>query len=719
MPRAWLTRRVNEANDLEEFLALLFLIDAPADLAKTIRLNGKRVAGTCEWILSRNEYDRWRGENALQILWLFGAPGIGKTAIACFLIEHLEKPDASQPSVILIHHFCDYKDDGPRNSALGIIRCILHQLLKKQPHLFQWIKTEYQHRHERSSLVDNLDGLWAVFLKLIQKCDGKNIYIIIDALDECDEASRITLSSLIAEIPVSVNVKILITARSDVDIEGAAEIVGGHLRVDSGQIKTDLAAFIDSRLAELKEKKKTFPESLIDEIGHKVKSHAGGTFLWVSLVFKDMFATRTSKAAAKKLKDLPSNLPGIYKRILDTIDDENVEDAAFILRWTVLSKRPMNVTEMATAQVLAHEGWQMDTVPPAEYLEQFKDGFKACGHLLYYDPVNDTLNLIHRTAKDFLVEADCPPKYRVNSEAAGIDVIGTCWQYLSMRDFCQGASFLLRDHGNTLIPHGLHHIYQRRYGFFNFAFDEVRDLRGEYRLSLCAAFVQSCRTINDMPLLRDFWLFHFAKAGHVAGVQALISKHADVNVRCRIISYDLDATQLLLPQYVKVWSHYSWGSKLPPPTLTVLQGAAARGHVEVCRVLIERGAEVDAIDEADGESALHLAARFGHQDVVCLLLNKGALIDKLDNQGRSPLSRALYAGWDKIGVLLLARGANAFLKIPILQRNAEFSISIANDNDFLSGQRKRDNGQPELCSLVQHREGELSLPVICLKKAWM
>ncbi|KAL6817454.1 ankyrin repeat-containing domain protein [Trichoderma camerunense] len=406
-----------------------------------------------------------------------------------------------------------------------------------------------------------------------------------------------------------------------------------------------------------------------------------------------MFATKTSKAAARKLKDLPSNLPGIYKRFLDAIDDENVEDAAFILRWTVMSKRPMNVTEMATAQVLAHEGWQMDTVPPAEYLEQFKDGFKACGHLLYYDPVNDTLNLIHRTAKDFLVEADCPPKYRVNAEAAGIDVIGTCWQYLSMRDFRQGASFLLRDHRNTLIPHGLHHIYQRRYGFFNFAFDEVQDLRGEHRLSLCAAFVQSCRTINNLPLLRDFWLFHFAKAGHVEGVQALISKHADVNVRCRIGDYGLDATQLLLPQNPEVWSRYDF--KLPSLTLTVLQGAAARGHVEVCRVLIERGAEVDAIDEANGGSALHLAARFGHQNVVCLLLNKGALIDKLDNRGRSPLSRALYAGWDKIGVLLLARGANAFLKIPILQRNAEFLINIANDNDFLSGQRKRDNRQPE------------------------
>lgn len=539
----------------------------------------------------------------------------------------------------------------------------------------------YQHRHERSSLVSNLDGLWAIFLQLLQKCDGKNIHILIDALDECDEASRIALSGLIAQIPVSVNVKVLITARSEVDIEGTAEIVGRHLRVNSGQINTDLAAFIDSRLAELKEKRKTFPESLIHEIGNKVKNHAGGTFLWASLIFKDMFATRTSKAAARKLKDLPSDLPGIYKRILDAIDEDIVEDAAFILRWTVVSKRPMNVTEMATAQVLAHEGWPMDTVPPAEYLEQYKDGFKACGHLLYYDPVNDTLNLIHRTAKDFLVEADCPPKYRVNAEAAGIDLISTCWQYLTMWDVDQGAQFLLRDPRNTLIPLGSGQIDQRRYGFFNFAFDEVQDLEGEQRLSLCATFVQSYRTISSLPLLRDFWLFHFARAGHVEGVLALISKHADVNVRCRVGDYGLDATQLLLPLNPDIWSHYANASAFRTSTLTVLQVAAVRGHNEVCQALIERGAEVDAVDEADGESALHLAAKSGHQSVVCLLLDEGALIDKLDNWGRSPLSKALYAGWDKIGVLLLARGANAFLKIPF-QRYAKFPTKKARNNDF-------------------------------------
>ncbi|UKZ56065.1 hypothetical protein TrVGV298_009891 [Trichoderma virens] len=561
---------------LEELLALLYLTDASADLAKTIRFNGKRVTGTCEWILSRSEYEQWRDGDGLQILWLFGAPGIGKTVISCFLIENLQKQEALQPSTILIYHFCDYKDDGPRNSALGIIRCILQQLLKKQPDLFRWIKTEYQHRHEILSLSNSLDGLWAVLLQLLQKCNSKNIYILIDALDECDKTC-IHLLDLIAEIPASVNTRVLITARPDVEIEKTAETVGRHLRVDSGKINADLAAFIDSKLAELKVKRKTFPESLINAIGEKVKSQAGGTFLWASLVFKDISAAATTKAATRKLENLPSNLPGIYGRILDSIDEDGTEDAAFIFRWMVVLKRPMTAKDMATAQVLAHEGWNKDTVPPVQYIEQFEDGFKACGNLLYYDPVNGTLNLIHRTAKDYLVHEGCPPKYRVNIEEAGIDLVRTCWQYLSMRDFNQGELFLSRDYKNTLIPLGSIPIDHKRYGFFKFAFDEVQDFVGEDRLALYAAFVRSCGTINSLPLLRDFWLIHFARVGHDEGVRALIEKHADVNVRCRVRDYRLSSTELLLPRNIEFWSYLATDIETYAATATVLQGGCEGG----------------------------------------------------------------------------------------------------------------------------------------------
>jgi len=47
-----------------------------------------RTEGSCEWILSRPEYIAWTEKHGIQLLNVIGEPGIGKSAIAAFLVEH-------------------------------------------------------------------------------------------------------------------------------------------------------------------------------------------------------------------------------------------------------------------------------------------------------------------------------------------------------------------------------------------------------------------------------------------------------------------------------------------------------------------------------------------------------------------------------------------------------------------------------------------------------
>lgn len=654
-----------EALLLDEFRSQLFVTNASVDLAKTIRLNGRRIAGTCEWLLARPEYMNWATGDGLQILWLIGIPGIGKTVLSCFLVEHLQKQTTSLPPVVLLYHFCDYKDvETSRNSALGILRCILDQLLKKQPQLFQRIQKEYRHSRERLSLIGSLDGLWATLLEVLQECYGMDIYILVDALDECDKASRRDLLDLLANLAASTNLKVLITTRPDVDVEQTSQTKGRILRVDSGKVNADLAAFIDYKLDELK-KKTSFTDSLVKSIELKVKSHVGGTFLWAALVFQDISAAPTMKVALKKLDCLPSDLPGIYKRILDSIDDDVAEDAAFILRWLIASRRPLNVTELATAQVLAHEHWDEGRCPPTEHLERFTDSFKSCGQLLYHDPICDTINLIHRSAKDYLVRGDCPTKYRVNLDDTGAQVVSTCWNYLTFEEFGHGDMFLSRDRGNVLRPKAISSFDRQRYGFLEYAIEEVQDLSDIDRLRQATSFVRSCQTLDSLPPLRDFWLIAFAKAGHTEGVQALIDKGADVGVRSESSVADhmgLDKL-LLFPRDTDVFERFISSLWALSAVLTTLQWAAMRGHMEVCKVLIDNGAEIDAKSEPRGETALHLAAKHGQKHAVLVLLDSAATVDVQSCHGATPLMVALREGFDEIGVLLLSKGADASLII--------------------------------------------------------
>jgi len=69
----------------------LYSTNPQDDLAALRGRLGKRVDGTCEWILDRPEYRSWLSNPDIQLLRLVGEPGIGKSMISSFLVEELEK----------------------------------------------------------------------------------------------------------------------------------------------------------------------------------------------------------------------------------------------------------------------------------------------------------------------------------------------------------------------------------------------------------------------------------------------------------------------------------------------------------------------------------------------------------------------------------------------------------------------------------------------------
>lgn len=83
-----------------------------------------------------------------------------------------------------------------------------------------------------------------------------------------------------------------------------------------------------------------------------------------------------------------------------------------------------------------------------------------------------------------------------------------------------------------------------------------------------------------------------------------------------------------------------WGGDL------ALQGAAYGGGTEVVKLLLDRGADVNAVNTGsggNGETALHSATRSGASsaEVVALLLGDGASLNAQDSYGETPLMLAL------------------------------------------------------------------------------
>ena len=142
-----------------------------------------------------------------------------------------------------------------------------------------------------------------------------------------------------------------------------------------------------------------------------------------------------------------------------------------------------------------------------------------------------------------------------------------------------------------------------------------------------------------------------ARAGHGELVSLLISRKADVNRRS-------------------------------PAGDSALMMAALRGDVDIARRLVAAGAEVNLT----GWAPLHYAAFGGHSEVAGLLLEKGADKDALAPNGYTPL-------------MLAARGGHVEAARVILHRDPDVKYRSSDGATAMSVARSK--GMPEVVEMLK------------------
>jgi uncharacterized protein len=173
---------------------------------------------------------------------------------------------------------------------------------------------------------------------------------------------------------------------------------------------------------------------------------------------------------------------------------------------------------------------------------------------------------------------------------------------------------------------------------------------------LAALYRGSREEAVDLAAERELDVFEAAALGNSARLRALLSANPEDAHRCApdgftplhllaFFSGDIESARLLLDAGADPNATAANDTQLKP-----INSAAAAAANEVVTLLIQRGADVDAVQRG-GYTALHSAAANGNRALAQLLLDAGAAVTASDD-GRTPQDLARERGHSELAAQL-------------------------------------------------------------------
>lgn len=271
-----------------------------------------------------------------------------------------------------------------RNTALTILRGILHQWIDLQPHLAKEVKSSFEGAETAKYTTSSFVALLRGFLSLLNQITSSQVVCVLDGLDECEKASlRQLLDAVESYLSKSreaakPRLKLMILSRPQ---PAVWEIKLGRyqqIQFDASdtEITHDVEKYIFAKVAELASEQ-DLSEAMVVQVQQILLAGADGTFLWVAFIVNELQG-RSWSEIDRELRQIPKGLGGIYQRLLRQVDDK--EALLQILEWVVLVARPLTLQELAVAAGVKAAG----TMPATQVTRRSKNFIAYCSTCATY-----------------------------------------------------------------------------------------------------------------------------------------------------------------------------------------------------------------------------------------------------------------------------------------------------------------------------------------------
>ena len=343
----------------------------------------------------------------------------------------------------------------------------------------------------------------------------------------------------------------------------------------------------------------------------------------------------------RTLEELPKSLDETYRRILKEINNANRELAYRLLRCLAVAIRPLRVEELAEGLTFDLRTGGIPKLNPDWHWEDQEEAvLSACSSLVSVISDNGSLvvQFSHLSVKEFLTS------YRLASSAEEVSGFHVPLKlaHTTLAQACLGALLRQEVGTKTYNTHTPLVQYAAEFWVTHARFENV-DLHLK----------------DAMDYLFDVDKPHFSTWVRIGNVDRYFRK---VRVDSRTPLYYAalcgfhDLVERLIIKYPKHIN--TQGGRCGTP----LHAAVSQEeHIELSKLLVERGADVDALNSVKW-TPLHIACHLGHLDTVKWLLASGASPNSQSEKSWTPLHLAVNHGHLKVAQKLLECNAEVHFR---------------------------------------------------------
>jgi ankyrin repeat protein len=423
------------------------------------------------------------------MLYLTGKMGCGKSVLTKFLLNTLEErvSDSSVESdkSAVLYYFCS-SVTRPEESASSLVRGLIHQFLSNRkslyPSLIETCRDLLGSQSSRDLDKWSLRALWDVFVSLLCCSGHEIIWLVIDAMDECQETETETFLTLLLSLlePGAIKektLKIFLTSRPYDSI--SRTLYRDHIKkihIHREMVLPDIEKVLSKQLEDI-QRQFSLSSTEIQELKGRLAQKSDGMFMWAVLAMKELgrsalFATFGS--LEDLINDLPQGLTELYDKAwlkLDRSHNENVDLARKILIWILLAARPLTLSELIMVLAMRPSKTNETSRLPLES-EFYRDVAHIVLHffapfveivfrqsrddpssdvrvstveaLRNFGPINDsiaTVRLVHQSAQAYLLQkstehfsGQLPGKVSFSKEDGHELIARTCIAYLECKE---------------------------------------------------------------------------------------------------------------------------------------------------------------------------------------------------------------------------------------------------------------------------------------------